>query len=152
VSGLTIPVRPPRAEDAALAPFAAPEGATPIRRTMLEPEHHNWWVKRDLASDVSTLEVLNDEGVVRLEDIDLEVGIKGVEFYSARDDEFDSPRGETRWERGLRRGDWSVRTFTRTVLTSTATEFHIHADLDAYEGDKRVFTRSWDETVPRDLV
>ncbi len=64
----------------------------------------------------------------------------------------DSVRGETRWERTLRRGYWSVRTVTRTVLTSTAEEFHVDADLDAYEGDRRVYCRTWDITVPRDLL
>jgi len=38
------------------------------------------------------------------------------------------------------------------VLTSTETEFHIYADLDAFDGDKRVFSRSWDRIIERDLV
>ena len=30
--------------------------------------------------------------------------------------------------------------------------FQIRATLDAYEGDARIFARSWDEVVPRNLV
>ena len=54
--------------------------------------------------------------------------------------------------RGLRRGDWHVRTVTRTVLTSTSTSFQLDAELDAWEGDRRVFSRNWSRTIPRDLV
>jgi putative CocE/NonD family hydrolase len=151
-STLILPVRPPQASDADLPDLGTPEGAEPSPQTVLEPEHHNWLVHRDLASDESVLEVIDDRGVKRLDDIDLVVGASAVERYSSVGNDVDSVRGETRWERTLRRGPWSVRTVTRTVLTSTAEEFHVDADLDAYEGDRRVYCRTWNVTVPRDLL
>jgi hypothetical protein len=39
----------------------------------------------------------------------------------------------------------------RTVLTSTATDSRPHAQLDAYEGNERVFAHTWRLTIPRDL-
>ncbi len=45
-----------------------------------------------------------------------------------------------------------IRTETRTVLASTATDFQLHAQLDAWEGDRRVYSRNWQRSVPRDLV
>lgn len=151
-SCLELPVRPPKADDAQLRPFGLPEGATPAPRLQLSQGEHNWFVHRDLASDVSTLQVINDNGTVHLEDIDLTVENRALEWYSTRADDFLSSRGETRLERALRRGDWSVRTSAHTVLTSSETEFRITADLDAYEGEKRVFCRSWDVKIPRDFV
>ena len=53
---------------------------------------------------------------------------------------------------GVPPGGWHVRTVTRTVLTSTATDFCLHAELDAFEGDRRVVSLNWDRTVPRQLV
>jgi len=53
---------------------------------------------------------------------------------------------------GFARGDWKVETVTRTVLTCTATDFRLHAQLDAYEGDERVYADSWRLTIPRDHV
>jgi len=41
---------------------------------------------------------------------------------------------------------------TRTVLTSTRTHFRIRATLDAYEGDARIFSKSWDEKIARDMI
>jgi predicted acyl esterase len=151
-SSLTIPVRPPRNEDDSLSPFLEPESASESPQTMIKIEHHNWWVHRNLATDESTLEVVNDMGAYFLEDIGLEVRTCALEWYSSRGDDFDSIRGETRWERSFRRGEWYVRTVTRTVLTSTSHDFCIQADLDAYEGEKRIYSRSWDTVIPRDNV
>ncbi|MCH4563753.1 CocE/NonD family hydrolase [Halomonas sp. EGI 63088] len=151
-SALHLPVRPPRGEDARLVPFAEPEAAPTIATTRLEPGHHNWYVHRDLAEDLSTLEVINDNGRVRLEDSGLEVQTRAVERYRSWADDFGSISGETRWDRSLKRGDWEVSTVTRTVLTSNAREFLLHATLDAYEGERRIYCRSWDVTIPRRLV
>ncbi|MCG6657819.1 CocE/NonD family hydrolase [Halomonas campisalis] len=151
-SALHLPVRSSREEDAALVTFGESEGASSIAATRLEPEHHNWYVHRDLAEDLSTLEVINDNGRIRLEDSGIEVQTRAVERYVSRADDFASIKGETRWERSLKRGDWEVSTVTRTVLTSSAEVFLLHATLDAYEGERRVFCRCWDLTIPRRLV
>ncbi|MBB3229469.1 CocE/NonD family hydrolase [Halomonas stenophila] len=150
-SALVLPRRPPRAEDAAIA-FEASEGAPTIPMTPMEPEHHNWYVHRDLAEDLSTLEVINDRGRVRLEDSGLEVQIRSVETYRSRDDDFGSLEGTTLWERSLKRDDWEVTTVTRTVLTSDPAYFYLHATLDAYEDSRRVHCQSWDRRIPRRLV
>jgi putative CocE/NonD family hydrolase len=152
LSFLELPVREARADDADLRPFGPPEGAEPAPRDHVEPGHHNWLVHRDLAKDESVLEVINDNGVVYLEDIDLQVENRALEWYSSRNDDFTSLKGETRLTRGLKRGDWSVRTVAQTILTSTASEFHIQADLDAFEGDDRIFCRSWQVAIPRDFI
>jgi hypothetical protein len=41
---------------------------------------------------------------------------------------------------------------TSTRLTCDETDFFVDATLDAYEADRRVFSRTWNETVPRDLL
>ena len=42
-----------------------------------------------------------------------------------------------------------MRTDSRLKLTSTKTDFIVYATMDAYEGDKRVFSRSYDYVIPR---
>ena len=42
-----------------------------------------------------------------------------------------------------------TRTEARTIVTATATDFIVLATLEAYEGETRVFARSWDATIPR---
>ncbi|MFC0267638.1 CocE/NonD family hydrolase [Kushneria aurantia] len=150
---LQLPVREPRPqEEAALPEFGPPQSAPGLATTTLEPGSEAWRVIRDLASDVNELEVINDEGRYRFDDIDLEIAGRVRERYRYTFGSYDSVEGITDWEREFRRGDWRVRTVTHTRLTSTPTDFRIRATLDAWEGETRVFSRNWDEVIPRDLV
>ncbi len=150
-STFDLPVRTARPEDDKVA-FEPAETGPPVPTTQLETGEHTWIVHRDLATDTSTLAVVDDDGLVQLDDIDLEVESRVREWYSNVGDDFESARGEVETIRGLRRGDWHVRTITRTVLTSTTTHFRLQAELDAYEGDARVYSNNWQYEIPRDLV
>ncbi|MDT8895598.1 CocE/NonD family hydrolase [Halomonas sp. I1] len=152
-SRLILPVRTPRhAEEAALPAFPEPEGAPSIAKTLIQPTQESWRVIRDLANDQTTLEVINDEGRYRLDDIDLEIAARVTERYRYAYGSYDSISGWTEWERSFKRGDWEVRTLTRTLMTSDPDNFRLRATLDAWEGETRIFARTWDETIPRDLV
>jgi len=151
-SRLTLPVRETGRDEPRVTPFAEPEGAPGLEVNQVEPPHHNWWVKRDLAEDVSTLEVINDAGSFRIEEIDLEVTRRTLEWYTTKSDDFGSARGEVKAIVGFQRGDWRVGTETHTIMTCDRDCFYIHARLNAYEGNKRVCARNWDIAIPRELV
>jgi uncharacterized protein len=150
-SCLHLPTRAAR-DDEPVVRFGPPEASPPSPTTPLVPSSGGWSVHRDLATNTSTLEVIKDDGRHRLDDIDLTVGSRVEERYTIEGHEPTSARGETVWERVLERGDWSVRTVTRTLLTGDETHFRIRASLDAYEGEHRVYARDWDRTVERRLV
>ncbi len=149
---LRLPERPPRHEDTALPSLGEPQGAASAPREILETEHHNWLVHRDLAADRSTLEVIDDRGTHFHPDTGLTVTTRARELYSSVADDFQSAKGETEWERELSRDGWHIRTVCRTELTCTVSHFVLHAELDAYEGGHRVFSRNWSRRIPRDLV
>ena len=50
------------------------------------------------------------------------------------------------------REGWKVETMTRTILTSGKHRFKVRATLDAYLNGSRVFSNSWDESIPRKLL
>jgi hypothetical protein len=152
ISRLVLPKRRANRETDADISFGPPEGTAAKKKTRLKPSHHNWYVHRDLEQDKSTLEVINDHGLTRIEHLDMEEIQRSTEWYSSTADNFGSIRGETLWERGYKHGNWEVRTVTRTILTSDERNFYIHAYLDAYEGERRVYCESWDYTVDRQLV
>lgn len=151
-SSLYLPVRAPRADDAALRPLPEPEGAPPLASGLLEAGNHNWYLHRDLAKDESTLEVINDQGRFLIEETDTEIQRKTLEWYTFQGHDFASPRGETYTKRVFRRSDWDIEVITHTILTCSPGNFHIHARLDAYEGERRVYSQNWQRTIPRDYV
>jgi hypothetical protein len=151
-SRLTLPVRPERPEDEKLRRYEEPRVAPSGPVVGLRADHSEWVVRRDLARDVTRLEVIKDEGRVRYGDIGLDLDSETRESYGYRRGDFDSVKGEVTTTSTLRRGRWKVRTDNRTVLTSNRNQFRIYATLDAFENDRRVFAETWDRTIDRDLV
>ncbi|WP_129666951.1 CocE/NonD family hydrolase [Phytoactinopolyspora endophytica] len=152
-SSLELPIRPAdEPDDVDLHPFDEPEGSVPITTTTLRTGEHRWRVSRDLIDYRSMLEVVKDLGTVRFEDIELDVARRAEEYYTWVDNDFETVCGEVIWTMGFARDGWDVRTVTRTTLTSTPTHFHLHAELNAYEGGQRVAARNWDTAIARDHV
>lgn len=152
-SVLEIPVRPIQSSGHEIERFGEPRLARPNERQLLEPEQHDWFVHRNLASDESVLEVIDDRGTYLHEHSGLTVATKAVERYRSVGNDLGSVEGRTNWTRSLARGgDWRVRTETQTILTSDAENFYLQGDLDAFEGDQRVFCRTWRHSIKRDLV
>jgi hypothetical protein len=150
-SQLHLPVRRPRPEDDAVK-FDPPVGARPGKTEILAFPEQDWVIRTSLGNRVTVQEVTDDGGRERYEDIDLTVGEKMISRFIHGYEDHDSLSGETVTERTFQRGDWSVRTTTRTVLTATPTHFQVRAELDAYEGVTRVFSENWIEEIERHLV
>ncbi|MFF9896571.1 CocE/NonD family hydrolase [Streptomyces longispororuber] len=152
-SALTLPVRPAGLpDDLPQEPFGEPEGTRPLTSTQLTAPEQRWRVTRDLVDYAAELEIVKDRGLVRIDDIGLDVGRRAYERYTSTADDFTSASGESAWTMSFRRDDWDVRVETRTVLSCDETDFRVDATLDGYENGKRVFSRTWNETVPRDWL
>jgi putative CocE/NonD family hydrolase len=149
---LTLPVRPRNLADAELRPDVPPESAPPERRTRLRPPAYERTVTRDHIAGDTIFATLDDEGRVRIDAIDLEIGSIHREVFRIHDDDPLSCRMETNWTKEMGRGDFQTRTATRIVMTATKEDFVLHAECDAHEGEKRVFARNWDRTIQRDCV
>jgi putative CocE/NonD family hydrolase len=153
---LELPVRRPRASDAALSDFEAPAMATqpPMKRI----RHHQF--SRRLAVDLTTNRYhyelsgseFDDASLVHFEDIDLKVGYTLNKFYEIAEDEPLSARETIEQRTTLRRGDWRID--VRMSLTQTADEesFYVTGRLEADEGSGRFLEREFDVSVPRRLV
>ena len=50
------------------------------------------------------------------------------------------------------RGEVQTRVETHSTWSSDTTHFHLTNVLEGYEGDTRVFAKTWHATLPRDLV
>ncbi|QKV73105.1 CocE/NonD family hydrolase [Amycolatopsis sp. Hca4] len=152
-SGLELPVRPvAEPDELPPRPFGEPEGAPPMAVIAVTPGEQRWTVSRDLVDYRSALDIVKNAGTVRFDDLDLEVTRDVRERYSWVADDFGSPVAETAWDVTFARGDWVARSVTRTRVSCTDTEFVVDAQLDAYEGARRIVSRNWHERIPRDLV
>jgi putative CocE/NonD family hydrolase len=151
-SVLRLPERAPLADDAQVRVLLPPEAA-PARSAEPEaPPGDVWEVNRNMLKDEVVQTTVRDPGVSHLKEIDLDLLTYDEERFRCQREDFACPVGVTRTVRGLKRGDWEIKVETRTKLTSTENEFRIHARLDAFEGDERVFSRNWDERIPRDFL
>jgi uncharacterized protein len=107
-------------------------------------------VTRDAAT--RTVELVTSEGDQhsRLAGSGREYGEAGLISY--RITEGDPLSAFVRCDRQMRigRGDWQTRVETTGTMSATAGEFHITNVLDAYEGDHRVFCKTWHARIPRD--
>jgi hypothetical protein len=155
---LEMPVRPEREEDAALRPFGEPESARPTPATDEHPAGTRRTIRKDVTGNetvYTTQADVTDEGepvVTRLEEIDLEIGHSVLEEFRIEDDDPTSAWGMVRHVAMSRRGEWAIRVETCTRMLATSDAFHIEADLIAFEGPERVFSRTWERSIPRRLV
>lgn len=151
-SALHLPVRQERAEDAELRDMGTPELDQPLAVSMIRPGERDWKVIHNLRNNEVMLHVTSNDARFRLDDINWTVEKKVDEKYSYQHNNYDTLRGEVVCRRFFQRDDWTAFTETKTVLTSTKTHFIIRATLDAYQGDVRIFSKSWDEEVRRDFL
>ena len=82
-------------------------------------------------------------GAYRLVDADLEIDETAVDTYGIVEGDPLSASVRCDWSIALARGAWRTRVETSSALTADATSFLLTDTLDAYEGDQRVFAKSW---------
>ena len=151
-SALVLPLRPGRAEDAALAPFAGAEAGPPQAIEPIVPPESGTWLTRDLSGGAHILEIADDDGTFRLSESDLTVAAGGREIYRIPDADPAAAEGEVVWDYRMARGEWRIETRTWTRLTADRESFRVEARLEAREGDELVHEAEWDERIPRNGV
>lgn len=156
-SRLALPVRDPRPEDVALPPRPAgagappPEVARPLAVEVLRAGSGGLARAGDAATGRRTVTVTVDGGRVRLPD-GLEYDSTAADAFTLLGDDPLSARVDCRRSVGVGRGAWQTRVETRSTMTAGAAAFRLTNTLEAFEGDVRIFAKTWDIAIPRDLV
>ena len=152
-SRLALPVRAPRESDAALPGFGPPEWSAPLEQELLRSDPTSRTLDRDLAGGAHEVHFQWDVGGHRrLIDGGPELDDTNRTSYRIVEGDPLSASVQVRCESTLAREDWHTRVETDSRMTATATEFLVSHTLDAYEGDERVYARTWTLTFPRDRV
>ena len=149
---LELPVRPARPEDEALAPFGPPEGAAAFETEALRAKESGCTIEHDVATGRFELTFVQDYGGRRRLPSGIELETTGADVFPIVAG--DPLSASTRSDRStsLARGDWNVRVETSSVLSADADAFLATNAVEAFEGDVRVFAKSWARTIPRNLV
>jgi putative CocE/NonD family hydrolase len=146
---IDLPVYTARDEGSRAAAFPPPEAAPNLAHKQLRTGRRERTVEEDATTGRTVVTIHRDQGAWRLEDDGLEFDGAAVERFSQVEGDPLSAKAEIEWRYVMRRGDWTVSTLSRTVLTGSKDKFHLLITLDAFEGDKRIFTRSLTRDLPR---
>lgn len=149
-SCVELPERTPSEQDAELDDLGEPRMAPSPEITLLGMPNHEWSVTFNLATNESTLRVIDDDAPYRLESTGTTITNEVTECYAMDHDDNATLRAEVFNQRSLSRPGWAVTATTHTVLTATPAAFRVRATVDAWEGNTRVFSSEWDESIPRD--
>jgi uncharacterized protein len=157
-SVLTLPIRPPRADDAALRGFEAPEEGPAEPTRVTQPAILRRIIERDEPSGDVIYRVFRDGGeldgaaLVHFDEINLDAGFASSQRHRIGASDPLSARGEMAARALLRRGDWNPELRGAVELRATRDAFIVTARLTATESGQEVFTRAWEEIIPRDLL
>jgi predicted acyl esterase len=158
ISALELPVRGPRAEDAALQPFAAPEQGPESSLAPRRPASRRRLVERDERTGEVTHRIFSEGGefdgaaLLQFDDIDLEAGFSFSQMLRIADSDPLSAGAEITARAMLRRGGWSPELRGRVAMRAETDAFIVTASLVALEGGEEIFSRDWEEKIRRDLL
>ena len=149
-SELNLPIRK-KPETEKLVTFAEPEAAKPVAQKQIKKSSN----KREMTVNAKTgetkLAIIDDFGTQEIKPHGMIIWGAGRENYSIMPDDPLSAKMETHWTEGRKRGSWEARTETYGLLTATKTHWIVWGKIEAYEGKKQVFTKEFNEKIPRKL-
>ena len=154
-SRLVLPVRPPRADDALLAPFGAPESSRPPAcETLVEPGSRGRRVDWDLDTGTMTYEYRYvDGGRYRDGGTGIETEDHCVYSYALTEGDPLSAVARSESHSDLVRGaELEVRVDTVSELRADARDFIVADEQHVYDHGEQVFENRRTYRIPRDLV
>ena len=151
-STLSLPVRPPRAEDAGLRafgqPFAAPDsGMTEIKPNMPPSKKFEW----DTRTSTLTITSEGGGGVRRFDAIGTVVSESWREISHIRDDDPTSAHLNYWRKHTFARGDWQVQIESTIDVAASKDQYFVNGEIKTLDHDQTFFTRTWNEIIPRVL-
>ncbi|TDQ41569.1 CocE/NonD family hydrolase [Aureibacillus halotolerans] len=148
---LVLPTREPQAADKALPDFDVPETAPVLKKEVLRSERRNRHIDYDLIERKWVLDDYSDEGARKLSDNGLEYGSTNRNVYSINEGDPLSANVRCEWTLDVGRGEWQTHLKSVSTMTCDADYFYLSNEINAFEGDELVFTKTWPAKIPRDL-
>ncbi len=144
---LSLPLRPLASGDE--VQFGPPTGAPPLALKYHSETVESKRVETDPATGETRIIIAGTTPLTEDLTHGLTTGSSVEEIWSIRKDDPASARVDITWDRSLGRGDWQTRSRVVTSLWADAQDFHIVQRITAWEGERMVFDRRHQDSVPR---
>ena len=118
--------------------------------TTMREFRHNRKFSFDTKQNLNVLEIKADNGKMKIKENGIEIGSKSLYRFSIGESDPLSAIAEYEWEWEYGRDNWQTKTHTYTRITSDLNHFYLYAVLIAWENNKQVFKKVWDEQFKRD--
>jgi hypothetical protein len=151
-SYLRLPIRPPQPADRDLPALPEPERCQTMPHEKLRLPRRTRTLKQNVSERRLDIHDLSDGGRTQLTETGLEVYSKLEDCFIIIENDPLSAEVSCTGEMGLKRDEWDVRAETYSRMTADADHFYVTHVLDAYEGNVRVFNKTWHVKIPRRLV
>ena len=152
-SHLTLPIRPPRREDADLRPFDSPEQAEDSPTlTRSIPATYPRQVIRDLITGKMTVDFPRWTYEIDYLDTATTFTSEGYARFHITGDDPLSAETICEYKVALKRPDMTAGHMSRTRMTCDATHFHLETELHVTEDGVEIFKRDWHRRIPRDFI
>jgi putative CocE/NonD family hydrolase len=149
---LTLPARAPRPEDDALPSFEEAEGSAPLAASTLHTGRREMTVEHDQLTGLIRFTDRSDQGMYRQTATQIERGNTSLNEHTVIVGQPLSAAARCERSVTIARGEWRTRVETVSTMSADAHNFHLTNTLEAFEGEARVFAKTWSTTIPRDGV
>ncbi len=148
-SKLSLPVRRTPENGDEHRPFEPPCKGPDTTVKVLVPGNSERLIEKNAATGEQVTRLIEDHGAHVLVDLDLECADGSTaEFRIMEDDPLSARAQWDSWSR-RKRGNWEVEVRTRTEVAVSKDAYHIANDLHAFHNGRRIFSRHWNNEVPR---
>ena len=132
---------------------AEPENPNPLPQyEMRSPEETRRSVEKDLVTGLTHYRIYEDTGL----EVHPQNGLRTQEIrnedWSIDPNDPLSMKGDIDWNIRIERDGWSVSTKTTTTMRCTNKDWIIAASVTAFEGDREIFAKSFEQRIPRDFM
>ena len=150
-SVLELPVRARQAHDRKVR-FGPPEQGPVMAKVVVDAPSTARVIERDIVTGTITVRAEENDGRAVIVDTGVEIGRWVKERLAITEGDPLSAETEMGSTFTYAKGPWQTRVTGVCRLRATRTEWLLSADLEAWEGDARIFSRHADVPIPRDLM
>lgn len=149
---LLLPTREAQSIDDQLPAFQQPETAPVLKKEVLRPESRKRQIQYDIVERTWILDDYSDEGARKLADNRMEYGSTNRNVYTIKEGDPLSASIQCDWTMDIGRDDWQTHLDLSCHMWCDEKYFYLKHILNAFEGEKELFTKEWNEKIARDFM